>query len=225
MSQLTFAQVAQYAYNAGFRGAGTLQNPGPLTIATAITQPESSRNAAAVQQGQPAADTGYGLWQITPGSQADLDPQTNANAAYAKFQGAGGFGPWTTYPRVLSDQGTMQQALTAAQSISGATSGPPSYLGGFTLPGLPSASAPAQGVASAITGAVGKGFGGVKIGGQEIGWLNETGAGMMVMLAGLGLLGWVLLHDTDVGRGTLRVARDGFHATRDLVETGLMVAK
>ena len=42
--------------------------------------------------------TGVGLFQITPGTTADLDPFTNAKAAYAKYVAAGDqFTPWTTF--------------------------------------------------------------------------------------------------------------------------------
>jgi hypothetical protein len=87
--QLTMKQIAQLAYNVGWRGQD-------LVIATAITQPESGGCATKVQQGQPWATTGWGLWQITPGDSSLLDAETNAVAAYAKYQ-ASGFQPWTTY--------------------------------------------------------------------------------------------------------------------------------
>jgi putative nucleotidyltransferase with HDIG domain len=87
---LTDQEIAQFAYNAGFRGQD-------LAIAVAITHPESGGIPTNVQQGQPQALTGWGLWQITPGGQELLDPQANANEAYRKYQQAGGFSPWTTY--------------------------------------------------------------------------------------------------------------------------------
>jgi hypothetical protein len=75
-------------------------------IAAAITGAESGFRPGAVQQGQPYATTGWGLWQITPGNsepqfgvnQALLNPMNNAGAAVAKFRGAGyTFAPWTTF--------------------------------------------------------------------------------------------------------------------------------
>lgn len=75
-------------------------------IAAAITGAESGFNPRAIQQGQPYATTGWGLWQITPGNsepQAGTDyqllsPFRNAIAAVAKFRQAGGsFAPWTTF--------------------------------------------------------------------------------------------------------------------------------
>ncbi|HEX4216385.1 MAG TPA: hypothetical protein VIA06_23955 [Candidatus Dormibacteraeota bacterium] len=107
--QMTMKEIAQLAYNVGWRG----QN---LVIATAITQPESGGCASRVQQGQPWATTGWGLWQITPGDSSLLTPQTNAVAAFAKYQGAG-FSPWTTYT-----DGAFQAYMTAAaQAVAGIT--------------------------------------------------------------------------------------------------------
>jgi hypothetical protein len=75
-------------------------------IAAAIADAESDLNAKAVQQGEPYDETGWGLWQITPGNSvpsigtdnALLDPLTNARAAVYKYRQAGNsFSPWTTY--------------------------------------------------------------------------------------------------------------------------------
>ena len=76
------------------------------SIAAAIADAESSLNVKAVQQGQPYATTGWGLWQITPGNSvpsvgvdnALLNGLTNAKAAVIKYKAAGNsFAPWTTY--------------------------------------------------------------------------------------------------------------------------------
>jgi hypothetical protein len=76
------------------------------SIAAAITGAEASFQPRIIQQGQPYSTTGWGLWQITPGDsepqfgvdQALLNPYNNAEAAVAKFKGAGNtFAPWTTY--------------------------------------------------------------------------------------------------------------------------------
>jgi hypothetical protein len=59
-----------------------------------------------IQQGQPYATTGWGLWQITPGDSEPqvgtdnqlLNPQLNAQAAVDKWKAAGeSFNPWTTF--------------------------------------------------------------------------------------------------------------------------------
>ncbi len=89
--KLSAAEVAALAFTAGFRGQD-------LVTAVAITMPESGADTTAVQQNEPPALTGVGLWQLTPGTPADLDPLTNAKAAYAKYVASGhAFSPWTTF--------------------------------------------------------------------------------------------------------------------------------
>lgn len=98
MPVLSWEQVAAVAIKAGWP-------PGPAVIAVSITEPESARDSTVIQQGEPYATTGWGLWQITPGdsepqygvNQAMLNPLNNAMAALAKYHGAGGFSPWTTW--------------------------------------------------------------------------------------------------------------------------------
>lgn len=113
---LSATQIEGYWERAGGPG-GQVAN-----IAQAITAPESGRRPGAVQQGQPYATTGWGLWQITPGNsepQAGVDaqllnPLNNAEAAVAKYTQAGfSFRPWTTYdnglyrPYLLADGGML----------------------------------------------------------------------------------------------------------------------
>lgn len=80
---------------------------GPKNVAAlmaAIAEAESSGIPTNIQQGQPYATTGWGLWQITPGNsvpqfgvnQALLNPLNNARAALAKYRSQG-LGAWTTY--------------------------------------------------------------------------------------------------------------------------------
>lgn len=103
MTILSWDEIAAVTRQAGWE-------PGPAAIAVSITMPESSRDDAAVQAGQPYATTGWGLWQITPGDsepqfgidQAMLNPLNNARAALAKYDGAGGFSPWTTWEHGLN---------------------------------------------------------------------------------------------------------------------------
>lgn len=100
---LSWAQVAALALHAHFP-------PGPAAVAVSITEPESGRIVNNVQQGQPYATTGWGLWQITPGNsepQFGTDDQmligiNNARAAHAKWSAAGGFSPWTTWSHSLN---------------------------------------------------------------------------------------------------------------------------
>lgn len=48
------------------------------------------------QKGQPPARTGWGIWQITPGGPALLNPRRNAEAAVQKYHQQG-LRAWTTY--------------------------------------------------------------------------------------------------------------------------------
>lgn len=117
MAVLTWQQVAAVAIKAGFP-------PGPAVIATAITMPESGRDATIVQQNQPYATTGWGLWQITPGNSEPqygidnqlLDPSRNAGAAYAKWYVAGSFRPWTTFVAGL-EQPYLPDAEAAVSAV------------------------------------------------------------------------------------------------------------
>lgn len=96
---LPASAIYGYALGAGFP-------PSDAVIATAITMPESSANADAIQQNVPYHLQGWGLWQITPGNSVPsvgidyqlLNPATNARAAFLKYVGDGWrFGPWTTF--------------------------------------------------------------------------------------------------------------------------------
>jgi hypothetical protein len=98
MAAYTYSQLEGFWTGAG----GSSATAG---IAAAIAMAESSGENV-IQQGQPYATTGWGLWQITPGDSepsigtdnALLNPQTNAKAAVAKWKAAGeSFSPWTTF--------------------------------------------------------------------------------------------------------------------------------
>jgi hypothetical protein len=94
---------------------------GDAAYLVAIAHPESSANPSAVQQGQPYATQGWGLWQITPGNsvpsvginQALLTPQKNADAAAAKLKSQG-LDAWTTYT-----SGAYKQYFSAAEAAVG----------------------------------------------------------------------------------------------------------
>lgn len=90
---LSFQQIQQAWSNAG----------GPTGLSplmAAIAESESSGENV-MQQGQPYATTGWGLWQITPGNSEPqagtdaqlLDPNANAKAAVAKYNSQG-LGAW-----------------------------------------------------------------------------------------------------------------------------------
>ena len=87
--------IAGYAQNAGFSGFD-------LGIAVAIAYAESAGNPNAI--GDLDLGTSVGLWQINLAAHPEydqqtlLDPQQNANAAFAIYSAAGNsFSPWTTF--------------------------------------------------------------------------------------------------------------------------------
>lgn len=103
------AQIAQVAANAGWSG-------NDLATAVAIALAESGGGNPNAYNSEPQDVPGnfgrtssgdgkgsYGLWQIYLAAHPEfaganlLDPQTNANAAYAIYAIAGGFHPWSTY--------------------------------------------------------------------------------------------------------------------------------
>ena len=93
--QLSYAQIMGLWQHAG---------GGNADIAAAIACAESSRYPGVIQQDQPYAATGWGLWQITPGDALPqfgkdyqmLNPFANARAA-VHYWHTRGFEPWTTY--------------------------------------------------------------------------------------------------------------------------------
>jgi hypothetical protein len=101
--------IAGVASNAGFTGAD-------LVLAVAIAYGESSGNPSAENTTPP--DNSYGLWQINVNAHPEydptalLDPQTNANAAFAIYSAAGNsFKPWGAFTN-----GSYQQYTDQAQS-------------------------------------------------------------------------------------------------------------
>ena len=205
------SQVAQYAYRAGFRGAD-------LAVAVALVYPESGGDPGAIQKGQPAATTGWGLWQITPGGPELLDPQANANAAFAKYKAANGFSPWTTYT-----DGKYARWLPQAQEAASKLSGGSGVAGGLTKPGtglLAGRQGDAWGIGQAVANAAGYTGGTLRgIGTQAVNTAT-VGAGLLVLAAGVLVLGWLFLSRTDTGRGIQRAARD----TGTAVKTAVVLA-
>lgn len=101
MASLTPQQIAQLAYNAGFRG-------NDLNTAVAIAMAESGGNPAAYNPeaaaGTPNGHGSRGLWQIYGfvhpkyDGQHAFDPKVNAQAAYEIYRQSGGrFTAWSTY--------------------------------------------------------------------------------------------------------------------------------
>ncbi len=104
--------IAGYARNAGFTGID-------LGIAVAIAYAESSGNEQAI--GDLDLGVSVGLWQINLAAHPEysqdelLDPQTNANAAFAIYSAAGNsFSPWTTF-----NNGAYQNYSQQAQDETG----------------------------------------------------------------------------------------------------------
>ncbi|TVT15289.1 lytic transglycosylase, partial [Amycolatopsis rhizosphaerae] len=122
MSTLTAEQIAQHAYQAGFRGDA-------LTTAVAVALAESGGNTRA-HNGTPP-DNSYGLWQVNMlGSMGParrhqfnldsndelFDADENAKAAYAISNHGKSFGPWSTYTNGAYRK-HLAEARKAAQHV------------------------------------------------------------------------------------------------------------
>lgn len=138
MSNLTPSQVAQIAYNAGFRGEA-------LVYAVAVSLAEDgSGNPNANYTSSATGEDSRGLWQINvqPGAHpeyasSDLyDPATNAAAAYAISQGGTNWSPWSTWPGVA--MGLIVQAANAVANAGIVVSGTGPQPITKALPPLPS---------------------------------------------------------------------------------------
>jgi len=136
MANLTPQDIAQYAYNAGFRGQD-------LIYAVAIALRESAgdtkaynpENAAGTRPGSGSR----GLWQIYGQAHPEYnddsvyDPAKNAAAAFSVYKAAGNrFTPWSTWNN------------GSAKSLS-------MTLGSFPESVLASAAATAQGIAGSVS--------------------------------------------------------------------------
>lgn len=113
---LTPKDIAQIAFNAGFRGEA-------LTIATAVAMAESGgRPTAQGDVGLQNATWGpsVGLWQVrslngapagsSRDANANADPSKNASSAYEISGGGSNFHPWSTYTN-----GAYTRYLSVAQ--------------------------------------------------------------------------------------------------------------
>ena len=88
MAQLTFTQIEQL----WIRNGGT---PGWAPLMAGIAMAESGGTSGAIEPTQPPQKTGWGLWQITPGTRKLLTPDKNAEAAVGKFR-VQGLTAWQT---------------------------------------------------------------------------------------------------------------------------------
>lgn len=103
MPRLNYQQVAQLAWNAGWRGKDA-------QTAVAIARAESQFDTMATNfKGR---DYSFGLWQVNmkdamgperrqqyglSSNEQLFDPATNARVAYGIWKAAGGFTDWSTY--------------------------------------------------------------------------------------------------------------------------------
>lgn len=117
MTQLTPAQIAEHAHQAGFRGEN-------LTTAVAVAMAESGGRTD--RHNTDGLDDSYGLWQINmygslgpdrrqrydlASDRELLNPSTNADAAYQVFRERGSsFQPWGAYTN-----GSYRQFLDEAR--------------------------------------------------------------------------------------------------------------
>ncbi|WP_010693237.1 transglycosylase SLT domain-containing protein [Saccharopolyspora spinosa] len=124
MSELTAEQIAQHAYDAGFRGKA-------LTTSVAVALAESSGNPRSHNPTPP--DDSYGLWQVNMlgdmgperrkqfglDSNKDLfNPDENAKAAYAISNQGKSFDPWSTYTNGAYKK-HLDEAEAAAKAVTG----------------------------------------------------------------------------------------------------------
>lgn len=117
---LSPADIAKYAYKAGFRGDA-------LNVAVAIALAESGGNTAAynpeMAAGTPTGSGSRGLWQIYGAAHPQynndsaFDPAVNARAAFEVFREAGNrFTPWSTYNQGMANP-TQNWAASAGNGI------------------------------------------------------------------------------------------------------------
>lgn len=133
MPTISAAQIAQYAYAAGFRGDS-------LTTAVAVALAESHGDTGI--HGDVNLQTGtwgpsVGLWQIrslNPGhgtaaeqalrnAQANADPATNARHAYQISHQGNNFRPWSTYTNGAYRNYLNQARTASSRASSGAAAG------------------------------------------------------------------------------------------------------
>lgn len=122
---LTMAQIAQVAFNGGFRGAD-------IAKAVAIAERESHGRPSAHNNNLKTGDNSYGLWQLNMLPKALgpflsglgytgndlLDPNTAAKAAFAVYK-RDGFNPWVGYRSGIGWDSTPLPAAQAAVSATG----------------------------------------------------------------------------------------------------------
>lgn len=127
-TKLTGAQIAQLAYQAGFRGEDLVQ-------VVAIAKRESSYNPQAFNGNSGTGDKSYGLMQINmigdmgparmksfgiSSPEQLFDPLTNMKAAYALYKSSGNkLTPWGGYKGVSDTHGANVEAARAVVNDAG----------------------------------------------------------------------------------------------------------
>lgn len=121
MTTLSAAQIAQYAYQAGFRNTAAGQD---LTLAVAVALAESGGQTNATHRNSDSRKTtDYGVWQINSYWHRDLiargnwsDPAYNAKMAFIIKTTRGGWTQWSTF-----NSGSffkhMPAAIKAAEAV------------------------------------------------------------------------------------------------------------
>src|SRR2546421_10624367 len=111
MAVISPQKIAQYVFNAGFRG-------NVLTIAVAVSLAESGGNTTATNHNTNGT-TDYGLWQINSvhsqySTALLFNPDYNAKAAWDISSHGANWQPWTTY-----NTGAYQRYMSQAQAATG----------------------------------------------------------------------------------------------------------
>lgn len=123
MPKLSDAQIALYAYRAGFRNTTGAQD---LTLAVAIALAESEGDTSVTHQNSDSHHTtDLGVWQINNYWHRDLlakynwsDPQANADMAYIIKTQRGGWSQWSTFNSGAFFK-YMPRAMNAAAAVMG----------------------------------------------------------------------------------------------------------
>lgn len=194
-------EMIQMAGNAGFGGIGLVT---VVALALAESGGQScARNASGatgILQFMPATAAGVGLSDAT-------DAQASFQAAYRLSRQGTSWSDWQAYTN-----GSWLQFRDQVQALAGGAAGASSQTG-------------LGSVGDAITGAVGRAVGSARGLGDSLQSGAQVLFGVLIIAAGAGVLGYLLLTRTDVGRGTLRVGRDTGHALSDVVSAALMLVK
>jgi hypothetical protein len=182
VTRLTFADVARFAEEAGFRGDRPSTDPGQrhseAAVAVAIAYAESGGNPNAINPASHAT----GLWQIYPGDPSLVNPIANAHAAWSKYDAAGrSFSPWTTF----KTRAYVPWLGAAEKAVHNVTA--PSTIGGLEQGALRPAFDVLAGIGDlgkSLVFAVGWLFGGGAV------RIAQAGAGALLVLVGIALVFW-----------------------------------